>query len=1136
MRSITQASAARKSLFLLLTLSLCCAPSNAALIDVASDIDPPSSSEVELYRRSAIQTIQEITELELGKPIDRDLAGGQEHTYQIKLAEGQHANVLVDQRGIDIVVRAQTPTGKLIAEFDSEVRLQGPEQIELVAETDGSYRLSIQAKQQEAPAGGYTIRFVDLRPSTEKDLSLQKARALYAESVSLRRAGKYDEALVSGDSARETQEGLLGLNHPDVATSINNLAQIYYLKGDYSKSELLHRRALEIRTKALGPDHPHVAYSLNNLAALLELKGEYTKATSFYERSLEIKEKTQGLDHPDVATSLNNLGALHVFKGEFVLAEPLYQRSLRIKEKASGPNHPSVAGSLNNLAIAYRNMGDYYKAGQLHERALEIRVKALGPDHPDVATSLNNLASLHVHTGNPAKAEQLFQRALEIRIKAFGPDHRLVATALHNLAELHYQRGDYTNAELMNRRAMEIRSKLLGPNHAEVASSLHNLGVILQRTGNYGEAERLYQHALEIREKAQGKDHPGIIDVLNNLTRLYAAKGDLERAITTQLRANTITDRNITLNLISGSERQKLAYMRSLSNISNRSLSLHLRTAPDNPQARALAITTILQRKGRVLDVMSDSLTMLRKRLNAQDQLLLDELNDATAHLAKLVLNEPQRITPAEHQKQIKAVEEERERLEGEISRRSAGYYRKAEPITLAAVRAVIPPDAALVEFATYRPFDPKATDDVKAYDEPHYVAYVIGREGDARWAELGKVATIDAMIDAWRQGLRDPKLNDVTQLARMADEKIMQPIRALVGDATRLLLSPDGALNLIPFEALVDEQGRYLIQRYSFAYLTSGRDLLRMQVTRNTESKPLVVANPSFGEVRAEQVAIALATPLGYRRRSVTAARNLSEVYFAPLGGTAMEARTIQRLYPEANLLTGAQATEAAVKQITAPRVLHIATHGFFLEDGGVSTSDKPLAGVHAGATAMSTAGVGRSLSRRSTARVLEATGPVAPVNSQEIGAETIIENPLLRSGLALAGANRRGAGSREDGILTALEASGLNLWGTKLVVLSACDTGLGEIRNGEGVYGLRRAFLLAGAESLVMSLWPVSDYSTRNLMASYYKNLKLGMGRGAALRQVQLDLLKRNSQLHPFYWANFIQSGDWATLDGKR
>ena len=197
---------------------------------------------------------------------------------------------------------------------------------------------------------------------------------------------------------------------------------------------------------------------------------------------------------------------------------------------------------------------------------------------------------------------------------------------------------------------------------------------------------------------------------------------------------------------------------------------------------------------------------------------------------------------------------------------------------------------------------------------------------------------------------------------------------------------------------------------------------------------------------------------------------------------------------------MTGTRATESALKQIAAPRLLHLATHGFFLSEPGAV-----------------------------------ATGPVAQVATRGIIANAKIDNPLLRSGLALAGANRRGDAG-DDGILTALEASGLNLWGTKLVVLSACDTGLGEVRNGEGVYGLRRAFVLAGAESMIMSLWPASDYATRKLMTEYYRNLKQGMGRGAALRQVQLDMLKRNRQLHPFYWANFIQSGEWANLDGKR
>jgi CHAT domain-containing protein len=200
--------------------------------------------------------------------------------------------------------------------------------------------------------------------------------------------------------------------------------------------------------------------------------------------------------------------------------------------------------------------------------------------------------------------------------------------------------------------------------------------------------------------------------------------------------------------------------------------------------------------------------------------------------------------------------------------------------------------------------------------------------------------------------------------------------------------------------------------------------------------------------------------------------------------------------VFPDASLLSGPQATEAALKRTVGPRVLHIATHGFFLGEPDTAVNNA----------------------------------------TRSINAAPQIANPLLRSGLAFSGANLRRGDSNEDGILTALEASGLNLWGTKLVVLSACDTGVGEVRNGEGVYGLRRAFVLAGAESLVMSLWPISDFTTRALMTNYYRNLKQGLGRGEALRQVQLDMLRHNPKLHPFYWANFIQSGDWTNLDGQR
>jgi CHAT domain-containing protein len=378
------------------------------------------------------------------------------------------------------------------------------------------------------------------------------------------------------------------------------------------------------------------------------------------------------------------------------------------------------------------------------------------------------------------------------------------------------------------------------------------------------------------------------------------------------------------------------------------------------------------------------------------------------------------------------------------------------------------------VEFAVFRPFDPKVEHNAEAYGPPHYAAYVIRRHQPVAGFDLGPAQPIDDGVDTLREGLRDPRCRDVSRQARALDRTVMEPLRGAIGDATRLLVAPDGALNLVPFDAFVDEHGRYLIERYAMTYLTSGRDLLRLQVPRVSQSRPIIVANPLFGEP-ARQPAGGSATT----ERSADVGPG--GMYFAPLPSATLEARAIKDLFPEAMLLTGRDATESRLAQLNAPRMLHIASHGFFLKD------------------------------------------------------VSAVANPLLRSGLALAGANLPGAAGN-DGVLTALEAAGLNLWGTKLVTLSACDTGVGEVRNGEGVYGLRRAFVLAGTETLVMSLWPVSDRITRETMTTYYTGLRAGLGRGDALRQAKLAVLARAQWSHPYYWASFIQSGEWANLDGKR
>jgi CHAT domain-containing protein len=447
-------------------------------------------------------------------------------------------------------------------------------------------------------------------------------------------------------------------------------------------------------------------------------------------------------------------------------------------------------------------------------------------------------------------------------------------------------------------------------------------------------------------------------------------------------------------------------------------------------------------------------------------------------------------------------------------------------------VQAAIPAQAALVEFARYRPLNPKYQKADERFGAPRYVAYVLHPQGEAQWVELGEAKAIDEAIGRLRQALRDKRRRDVKQLAREVDERVMRPVRALLGQTRRVFISPDGALNLVPFAALVDEYNRYLIQRYNFSYLTSGRDLLRLQVKQPNKQTALVVANPDFGE--EAKAGAAQQRLLTYRpgTKAVTGeGAVLAGYYFPPLQGTADEARALKAMLADATVLVQAQATEAALKQISSPRILHVATHGFFLENQQPSAGEDRL---------------------------------LRPVSLGEPAVVGQIENPLLRSGLALAGANRQKNDAADDGILTAQEATGLDLWGTKLVVLSACDTGVGEVKNGEGVYGLRRALVLAGSETQVMSLWPVSDKATRDLIIEYYRRLLKGEGRSAALRQVQLQMLagqwrsgtdanrllvakgqpgatpkestRARDYSHPYYWASFIQSGEWANLDGKR
>ncbi len=1007
-------------------------------------------------------------------------------------------------------------------DFDTYLILVGPDEAKLAEDDDGAGGTNSQIVITLPTTGTYTLIAISFeagqtgqyqlewRVATARDQDLALANQLNQQVTELYQAGRYGEAIPLAAEALAITEQALGPDHPYTAASLNNLALLYRSQGRYPEAEPLYQRALAIREQALGPDHPDTAQSLNNLAVLYESQGRYTEAESLYQHALAITEQALGPDHPLTALSLNNLALLYVSQGRYPEAEPLYQRALAIREQALGPDHPDTASSLNslaglyelqgrypeaepifqraltiteqalgpdhpstatrlnNLAALYESQGRYPEAEPLFQRALAIREQALGPDHPDTALSLNNLALLYFSQGRYPEAEPLLQRALAITEQALGPDHPDTAQSLNNLAVLYFSQGRYPEAEPLYLRALAIREQALGPDHPSTASSLNNLAFLYESQGRYSEAEPLLQRALAIREQALGPDHPLTATSLNNLAGLSYAQGQLQATLTYLSRGLAIEETVLSRNLVGGSDANKREYLATMTGTTDGAISLHLNDLPTDATAAQLALTTLVQRKGRILDLF----TNLRAQL-ADDPgaiTLLDELNTTNTQLSNLTLSPPPDLSVEAYQAQRKFLEEQLITLEDQLSRRSAEFADLTASPTVVDIQATLPEGTALVEFIRYQPVNPTASGSER-FGPPRYAAYILAADGTLQGLDLGPADAVDAAVRTFATSLASPNtpLFQVKEEAQALDALVMAPVRAALGDTTTVFLSPDGTLNLIPFEALVDESNQYLVETYQFRYLTSGRDLMRIADTAASDNPAVLMGNPTYGRAGA-LVAQADTRAIDFKNR-----------IFPALPGTQAEVDLIAPLLPSPLVYTQTNATEAAINQQAEPSILHIATHGFFEPADDAS-------------------------------------------------------NPLLQSGLILAGAADGGqSGPGQDGILTALEVTGLDLRGTQLVALSACQTGLGALSTGEGLYGLRRAFVLAGAQSQVISLWKVSDDATQTLMVAYYQTLLSGTPRDVALRDTQLAFSQDPEYAqyaHPYYWAAFIGSGDWRPL----
>lgn len=907
-----------------------------------------------------------------------------------------------------------------------------------------------------------------------------KLSSLQQKIEELDRAGKYREAIPLAQDALKLVESTKGPDGLEAGTACDKLGELYLENGDYTKAEPLYERALRISEKTLGREQRGTGTGLNNLAWLYYKMGSYSKAEPLYRRALVISEKIAGREHPDTAKILSNLALLYADTADYAKAEPLNKRALKIFEEKLGPGDRYTGVSLNNLAGLYNSMGDYAKAEPLYQRALKISEKTFGLNHPETARSLHNLAALYWAMDDYSKAEPLYRRTLEVWERMLGPEHPDTATAIENLAGVYDRQAKYSKAEPLRLRALAITEKAFGPNAPDTARRLNNLAWHDWKMEQAGKAEPLFLRALHIREKTLAPTHSDMAESLSNVACVKIDLGQREEAIGFAERAMHVED-TVLANILSfTTEQQRFDFLRT-----QRPYSLLATLQAAAPMAQA-----ILRRKGIVLDSLLEDRLVAEASGDPKKRVIVGELRAATQRLMQLKVDMPkdssdrsQKQRDAEREKLSSKIEQ----LESGLARQVAGLgkTRRALSVTVAQVQSALPPQAALIELLRYLHYLGNCKFELR------YGAVVIGGSGEPTWIPLGDATDIEKNVGLYQKSVRGQTDEATLSLVlKKMQDQLWSPIeKALPNDTKTIIISPDAELSFVSFATLLTPDDRFLSDKYSIRYVASGRDLLReARPTSGPNTTMRMFANPAFGGVAAvQQVDQKNAVAL----RSVEM-RDLQGISLPSLPGTEKESEELEarakRLGWQPQTYLGVNATEAELRRVNSPRILHLATHGFFLPEIDLGAPPNGLSG----------------------------GGADIPKGK--------LMNPMHRSGLALAGAQRTFQAwakgevppTENDGIVTAEEVGGLKLDGTWLVVLSACDTGGGEARAGEGVMGLRRGFIQAGAQNLLMTLWPISDETTVQIMVDFYDRALGTNSALQALSDVQRDWLVRLRKEH--------------------
>jgi CHAT domain-containing protein/tetratricopeptide (TPR) repeat protein len=968
---------------------------------------------------------------------------------------------------------------------------------------------------------------------------LREAWELQARVQHLRLEGRLSEALVQVKRALARRHEILGDADLDTAELHNELGLVLAARADYVLAREALNQALATDRRLAGEDNPRTALVLGNLASLSQQLGDYREARALMERALTMLRRARGADDPDTATLTNNLGTLLHAEGDLAGARRLFERALAVRREAFGEESVETAVLLNNLGNLLQAQGDRAAARPYLEQSLAIYEKELTASDPRTLRVRNNLGLLLHHLGEQRRGRAELEEVLRLTRQTFGDEHPETARALYNLAHLLRAQKEADQARQYLEKALAIRRKSLGDDHPDTADTHFALGLFLLGEQRPEAALRHCEEGLAIRRRVLGDGHPNTAQALLTVGFLKQFLGDdagarpcLEQSLAVKLR--------LAREALGGlSEAEGLAYVAATDSARDPVLSA-LRRARDARPEEALA-------------VVWDCRALVTRAVQARRDVaaatpaarpLWDDLRATRAGLARLTLTEVPPDQAAERQKQLTELNARKERLERELAAVSAAYRRQQEVqrAGVADLAKRLPPGVAVVDIVQTNPFDlrlPSETERermgilgafrmlaaAERANIPHYEAFVLhaaaGRTDGCAVArvDLGPSEPIGKAVGKWREALEGDSraargdLRPLRPVARPATpgdgpehalrRLVWEKIEPHLGDCATVIVIPDADLTRVPWAALPGKKpASYLVEEYALATALHEQHLYDL-LTREPPAgeRFLLVGGVAYD---ADPSAAGAAAPLA--RRGPPLPQN-DRPRWPALPGTLAEARQVAALWPGGTpaVLSGTRATRAAVsEQLPGARYVHLATHGFFADRQFRSVFRHDLAGERLLAGKFALAGPGSTVTAR---------------------------NPLLLSGVVLAGANGGGGG-----ILTGEEVAELDLHDTELVVLSACDTGLGEAADGEGVFSLQRAFALAGARTVIASLWKVDDTATTTLMEEFYANLwRKKLSRVESLRQAQLTVLRHPERVNsrgdsspPPLWAAFVLSGD--------